>query len=148
MTTGKLLRMDNVGIMVSDMERMITFFSELGLIVEGRTTVEGEWVDRTIGIGNARCEIAMLATPDGGVRLELSRFITPEAQGDGTPVPVNTLGIRRLMFAVDDLRSVLSRLQQHGAELIGDVTQYRDMYLLCYLNGPEGIMLALAEKLD
>ena len=148
MTTGKLLRMDNVGIMVRDMERVIEFFTELGLSVEGRTTVEGDWVDLTIGIENARCEIAMLATPDSVVRLELSRFITPEAIGNGTPVPVNTLGIRRLMFAVDDLHAVLARLQAVGAELVGEVTQYRDMYRLCYLNGPEGIMLALAEKLD
>ncbi|MCB1187149.1 VOC family protein [bacterium] len=147
MTAGNLLRLDNVGIMVRDMERVIAFFTELGLSVDGRTTVEGEWVDRTIGIENARCEIAMLSTPDGGVRLELSRFITPKALGDGTPVPVNTLGIRRLMFAVDDLHAVLVQLQAVGAELIGEVTQYRDMYLLCYVNGPEGIMIALAEKL-
>lgn len=148
MTTGRLPRMDNVGIMVRDMEKVIAFFTELGLEVQGRTTVEGDWVDRTIGIDGARCEIAMLATPDGHSRLELSRFITPGALGDGVVLPVNTLGIRRLMFAVEDLHAVLARLQASGAELVGEVTQYLDMYLLCYLNGPEGIMIALAQELD
>lgn len=139
--------MDNVGIMVEDMDAVVAFFQELGLELEGRTTVEGSWVDRTIGIDGARCEIAMMRTPDGHSRLELSRFQRPKAIPTDPDTPVNTLGIRRIMFAVEDLRDTLARLEAHGAKLIGEVVNYEDIYLLCYVRGPEGIMIALAEEI-
>lgn len=147
MEQGNLLRMDNVGIIVRDMDAMLAFFNELGLQTLGRTTVEGEWVDKLIGLDGAVCDIAMLVTPDGHGKLELSCFRQPEAIGDEDAVPVNTPGIRRLMFAVDDLGEMLGRLQGIGAVLVGEVTQFRDMYRLCYLRGPEGIMIALAQEL-
>lgn len=139
--------MDNVGIMVDDLEALIAFFMELGLELEGKTTVEGQWVDRTIGLDGARCDIAMMRTPDGHSRLELSKFLKPKAIKTDPNTPVNTLGIRRIMFAVTDIDDVVARLQKHGAELIGDVVNYEDIYRLCYLRGPEGIIVALAEQL-
>jgi catechol 2,3-dioxygenase-like lactoylglutathione lyase family enzyme len=143
-----LLRMDNVGIMVEDLEVVVAFFIELGLTLEGTTTVEGTWVDRVIGIDGAKCDIAMLRTPDGHSRIELSKFQKPKAIPTDPNTPVNTLGIRRLMFAVTDLDEVLARLEKkHGATLVDEVVQYEDMYRLCYLRGPEGIMIALAEQL-
>jgi catechol 2,3-dioxygenase-like lactoylglutathione lyase family enzyme len=143
-----LLRMDNVLIVVDDLKAAIAFFAELGLELEGETTVEGPWVDRIVGLDGVRSDIAMMRTPDGHGRLELDKFHTPTAvRSDPEDAPVNTLGIRRIMFAVDDIEAVLSRLQAKGAELMGEVVQYEDSYRLCYVRGPEGIMIALAEEL-
>jgi len=140
------LRMDNILIVVADLEAAIAFFAELGLELEGRATVEGEVVDRLVGLQGVRSEIASMRTPDGHGRLELDKFHAPAAdRTEHVDTPVNGLGIRRLMFAVDDLDGVLARLQARGAELIGEVVQYEDSYRLCYLRGPEGIMLALSE---
>ncbi|HET9757162.1 MAG TPA: VOC family protein [Candidatus Limnocylindrales bacterium] len=139
--------MDNVGIVVNDLEAAIAFFVELGLEVEGETTVEGRSVDRIVGLDGVRSDIAMLRTPDGHSRLELSKFHTPPAATAEPNAPVNTLGIRRIMFAVEDIEDVLARLQAHGAALIGEVVQYEDSYRLCYVRGPEGIIVALAEPL-
>src|ERR687892_345903 len=141
-------RMDNVGIVVEDLKAAIAFFHELGLELEGETTVEGQWVDRVIGLDGVRSDIVMMRTPDGHGRLELSKFQRPTAiSADPTNAPANTLGIRRIMFAVDDIDDVVARLQKHGAELVGEVAQYEDKYRLCYLRGPEGILVALAEQL-
>jgi catechol 2,3-dioxygenase-like lactoylglutathione lyase family enzyme len=141
-------RMDNVLIVVDDLEAAIAFFVELGMELEGQTTVEGPWVDRTVALDGARSDIAMLRTPDGHGRLELDKFHKPAAvRSEPVDAPVNTLGIRRIMFAVDDIEEVLARLQARGAELIGEVVQYEDSYRLCYVRGPEGIMVALAEEL-
>jgi catechol 2,3-dioxygenase-like lactoylglutathione lyase family enzyme len=142
-------RMDNVLIVVEDLEAAIAFFVELGMELEGQTTVEGPWVDRVVGLDGARSDIAMMKTPDGHGRIELDRFHTPTAvRSDPEDAPVNTLGIRRIMFAVDDIDAVLARLQAHGAERMGEVVQYEDSYRLCYVRGPEGIMIALAEELS
>ncbi len=141
-------RMDNVLIVVDDLEAAIAFFVELGLELEGETTVEGEGVDRVVGLHGVRSDIAMMRTPDGHGRLELDKFHTPPAvRAEPVNAPVNTLGIRRIMFAVDDIEDVLARLQTLGAELIGEVVRYEDSYRLCYVRGPEGIMIALAEEL-
>jgi catechol 2,3-dioxygenase-like lactoylglutathione lyase family enzyme len=140
--------MDNVGIVVDDLEAVIAFFVELGLELEGEATVEGRSVDRCIGLDGVRSDIAMMRTPDGHSRLELSRFHTPPARNPDPNAPVNTLGYRRVMFAVDDIEDVLSRLQARGAELVGEVVQYEDKYRLCYVRGPEGIIVALAEELS
>jgi catechol 2,3-dioxygenase-like lactoylglutathione lyase family enzyme len=143
-----LQRMDNVLIVVDDLEAAKAFFVELGMELEGETPVEGSWVDRVVGLENVRCEIAMLRTPDGHGRIELDKFHTPEAVRNGPAnLPLNTLGMHRIMFAVDDLEEVLGRLLAHGAELIGEVVQYEDTYRLCYIRGPEGIIVALAEQL-
>lgn len=139
--------MHNVAIIVDDLKAAVAFFTELGLEVEGETTVEGQWVDRVVGLEGVRSDIVMLRTPDGHSRLELSKFHEPKAISSDPNAPVNTLGIRRIMFAVTDLDDVVARLQKHGAELVGEVVQYEDIYRLCYLRGPEGIMLALAERL-
>jgi catechol 2,3-dioxygenase-like lactoylglutathione lyase family enzyme len=140
--------MHNVGIMCEDLEAMVAFFVELGLEVEGEIRVEGRWMERVINIDDAQCDIAMLRTPDGHNRLELSRFVRPKATSIGEEnAPVNTLGIRRIMFRVDDLDDALARLRKHGATLVGEVAQYKDTYRLCYIRGPEGIMLALAEEI-
>ena len=141
-------RMDNVGIVVDDLKAATAFFVELGLELEGETTVEGRWVDRIVGLDGVRSDIAMLRTPDGHSRLELSKFHTPPATTAEPNAPVNTLGMRRIMFAVDDIEDVLARLQAHGAELVGEVVQYEDSYRLCYVRGPEGIIVALAEQLS
>jgi catechol 2,3-dioxygenase-like lactoylglutathione lyase family enzyme len=140
--------MDNVGIVVNDLKAAIAFFVELGLELEGEMTVEGQWVDRIVGLNGVRNDIAMMRTPDGHSRLELMKFQRPTATSVEPNAPVNTLGIRRIMFAVDDINDVVARLQKHGAKLVGEVTQYEDMYLLCYLRGPEGIIIALAEQLS
>jgi catechol 2,3-dioxygenase-like lactoylglutathione lyase family enzyme len=138
--------MDNVLIVVDDLKAAIAFFAELGLELEGETTVEGQWVDRIVGLHGVRSDIAMMRTPDGHGRLELDKFHTPPAvRAEPEDAPVNTLGIRRIMFAVDDIDAVLARLRTHGAELVGDVVQYDDSYRLCYVRGPEGIIVALAE---
>jgi catechol 2,3-dioxygenase-like lactoylglutathione lyase family enzyme len=141
-------RMDNVLIVVDDLEAVIAFFRELGLELEGETTVEGSWVDRIVGLDGVRNDIAMMRTPDGHGRLELAKFRSPPAiKAQPESAPVNTLGIRRIMFAVDDIEEVLGRLGTHGAELVGEVVQYEDSYRLCYVRGPEGIIVALAEEL-
>jgi catechol 2,3-dioxygenase-like lactoylglutathione lyase family enzyme len=142
-----LLRMDNVGIVVNDLEAATAFFVELGLELEGQTTVEGRWVDRVVGLDGVRSDIAMLRTPDGHGRLELSKFQTPPATTAEPNAPVNTLDMGRIMFAVDDIEDVLARLKAHGAGLVGEVVQYEDSYRLCYVRGPEGIIVALAEPL-
>ena len=143
-----LQRMDNVLIVVDDLDAAKALFVELGMELEGETTVEGPWVDRSVGLENVRSEIAMMRTPDGHGRIELDKFHAPAAvRTEPKNAPVNTLGIRRIMFAVDDIEDVLARLRAHGAELIGEITQYEDMYRLCYIRGPEGIIVALAEQL-
>ena len=143
-----ILRMDNVGIVVDDLEAATAFFVRLGLELEGEATVEGRSVDRIVGLDGVRSDIAMMRTPDGHSRLQLTKFHTPPATTAEPNAPVNTLGIRRIMFAVDDIEVVLARLQAHGAELVGEVVQYEDSYRLCYVRGPEGIMVALAEALS
>jgi catechol 2,3-dioxygenase-like lactoylglutathione lyase family enzyme len=143
-----LKRMDNVGIVVESLDDAIAFFAELGLELEGRDIVEGEWAGRVTGLGNQRVEIAMLRTPDGHSRLELSRFITPPVVADHRTAPVNALGYLRIMFAVDDLDDTLARLRKHGAELVSsEVVQYQDVYRLCYIRGPEGLLIGLAQEL-
>ncbi|HYF77795.1 MAG TPA: VOC family protein [Symbiobacteriaceae bacterium] len=143
-----LKRMDNVLIVVDDLEAVKAFFIELGMELEGETTVEGPSVDRLVGLQNVRATLALMRTPDGHGRIELDKFHTPEAIRTGSEnAPVNALGIRRIMFAVDDIDDVVARLRTHGAELVGEVVQYGDMYRLCYIRGPEGIMVALAEQL-
>jgi catechol 2,3-dioxygenase-like lactoylglutathione lyase family enzyme len=140
--------MDNVGIIVEDLAAMIAFFVELGLELEGEMPVEGGWADRVVGLDGMRVNMAMMRTPDGHSRLELSQFKRPAAiRPEPWNAPVNTLGIRRIMFAVDDIDDVLARLLAHGAELVGEVEQYEDLYRLCYVRGPEGILIALAEEL-
>jgi catechol 2,3-dioxygenase-like lactoylglutathione lyase family enzyme len=147
MRKTKLLQMHNVGIVVDDLKAAIAFFAELGLELEGETAVEGQWVDRIIGLNGVRSDIAMMRTPDGHSRLELTKFQRPTATSAELNAAVNTLGIRRIMFAVEDIKEVLTRLQAHGAELVGEIVQYEDIYLLCYVRGPEGILIALAEPL-
>ena len=143
-----LKRMDNVGIVVADLNAAIAFFAELGLELEGRGMVEGEWAGRVTGLGDQRVEIAMMRTPDGHSRLELSRFLTPPVVADHRHAPVNALGYLRVMFAVDDLDETLARLRKHGAELESlEVVQYQDVYRLCYIRGPEGLLIGLAQEL-
>ena len=140
-------RMDNVGIVVESLNEVISFFTELGLKLEGRATVEGEWAGRVTGLGNQRVEIAMMVTPDGHSRLEISRFLTPPAVADHRNAPVNALGYLRVMFTVDDIDETLARLLKRGAQLVGEVVQYEDSYRLCYIRGPEGLLIGLAEEL-
>ncbi len=140
-------RMDNVGIVVEDLGAAIDFFRELGLELEGRATIEGEWAGRITGLGDQRVEIAMMRTPDGHSRLELSRFLTPPVVADHRNAPVNALGYLRVMFAVDDVDDTLERLRQRGAQLVGEVVQYKNAYRLCYIRGPEGILIGLAQEL-
>src|SRR4051812_16096600 len=142
-----LKRMDNVGIVVDDLEATIDFFRELGLELEGRATVEGEWAGRITGLGDQHVEVAMMRTPDGHNRLELSRFLAPPVVADHRNAPVNALGYLRVMFAVDDLDETLGRLRQRGARLVGEVVQYKDVYRLCYIRGPEGVLIGLAQEL-
>jgi len=140
--------MDNVGIVVESLDAAISFFAELGLELEGRAMVEGVWAGRVTGLGDQRVEIAMMRTPDGYSRLELSRFITPPVVADHRNAPVNALGYLRVMFAVDDLDDTLARLRKHGAELVSsEVVQYQDVYRLCYIRGPEGLLIGLAQEL-
>ena len=141
-------RMDNVGIVVESLDVVIAFFEELGLELEGRGMVEGEWAGRITGLGNQRVEIAMMATPDGHSRLELSRFLAPSIVSDHRNAPVNSLGYLRAMFAVDDLDDTVARLRTRGGELVGEIVQYKDVYRLCYLRGPEGLLIGLAEDLN
>ncbi len=146
---GKLLRMDNVLIVVSDLEAAKAFFAELGMELEGETTVEGRWVDRVVGLDGVRADIALMRTPDGHSKVELTKFHTPPAvRAKPENAPANTLGIRRIMFAVEDIDEVVARLRSHGAELVGEIAQYEDIYRLCFLRGPEGIIIGLAEQLS
>ena len=147
MTKNKLLRMDNVGIVVESLDEAISFFTELGLKLEGRATIEGEWAGRVTGLGSQRVEIVMMVTPDGHSRLEISRFLTPPVVADHRNAPVNALGYLRVMFTVDDIDEMLDRLRKRGAQLVGDVVQYESSYRLCYIRGPEGILIGLAEEL-
>jgi catechol 2,3-dioxygenase-like lactoylglutathione lyase family enzyme len=143
-----ITRMDNVGIIVDDLKAAIDFFSDLGLELEGQQPVEGRWVDQVIGLEGVRVDMAMMRTPDGHGRIELSKFHTPVAISAGPKnAPVNTLGIRRIMFAVENIDDVIARVRANGAELVGEMTQYEDKYRLCYLRGPEGILIALAQQL-
>ncbi len=143
-----LKRMDNMGIVVDDLTATIEFFRELGLELEGRGMVEGEWAGRVTGLGDQRVEIAMMRTPDGHSRLELSRFLVPPTIADHRNAPVNALGYLRVMFTVDDIDETLERLRKRGAQLVGDVVQYKNAYRLCYIRGPEGLLIGLAEELS
>jgi catechol 2,3-dioxygenase-like lactoylglutathione lyase family enzyme len=142
-----LKRMDNVGIVVEDLERTIDFFRELGLELEGRATIEGEWAGRVTGLGDQHVEVAMMRTPDGHSRLELSRFLRPTIKADHRNAPVNALGYLRAMFTVDDIDDTLERLRAHGAQLVGEMVNYQDVYKLCYIRGPEGLLIGLAQEL-
>lgn len=139
--------MDNIGIVVESLDEAVKFFTELGLSLEGRATIEGEWAGRVTGLGNQHVEVAMMVTPDGHSRLELSRFIKPEVIADNRTAPVNALGYLRAMFTVTDLDDTLARLKKIGATLVGEVVKYEDLYRLCYIRGPEGILIGLAEQL-
>lgn len=140
-------RMDNVGIVVDDLEGAIDFFRELGLTFEGRATIEGEWAGRVTGLGDQCVEIAMMRTPDGHSRLELSRFLSPPVIADHCNAPVNALGYLRVMFAVDDIDDTLDKLRKRGATLVGEVVRFQDTYRLCYIRGPEGLLIGLAQEL-
>jgi len=147
MRKSKLLQMHNVGIVVESLDNAISFFTEIGLKLEGRSMVEGEWAGRVTGLGNQSVEIAMMVTPDGHSRLELSRFLTPTTISDHRTAPVNSLGYLRIMFTVDNVDELVSRLTKHGAELVGEVVQYENSYRLCYIRGTEGLLIGLAEQL-
>src|SRR5215213_6966342 len=142
-----LRRMDNVGIVVDDLAATIEFFRELGLELEGQSTVEGDWAERVTGLRDMRVEIAMMRTPDGHSRLELSRVVAPPVVADHRNAPVNALGYLRVMFAVDDIDETLARLRRHGAQLVDEVVRYEDVYRLCYIRGPEGLLIGLAEQI-
>ncbi|MCB1159354.1 MAG: VOC family protein [Leptospiraceae bacterium] len=148
MTKSKLIEMNNVGIVVESIDKAISFFSEIGLKLEGRMMVEGEWAGRVTGLGNQSVEIAMMVTPDGHSRLELSQFLIPKTVADHRTAPVNSLGYLRIMFRVDNLDELLLRLMKHGAEVLGEVVNYENIYRLCYIRGTEGLLIGLAEKLD
>src|SRR5919197_870896 len=141
-------RMDNVGIVVESLDAATAFFAELGLELEGRATIEGEWAGRVTGLRDQRVEIAMMRTPDGHGRLELSRFLTPPPVADHRNAPVNALGYLRVMFAVDNIDETLEKLRKRGAQLVGEVVQYKDAYRLCYIRGPEGLLIGLAQELS
>ncbi|MHA7104553.1 VOC family protein [Bacillus sp. C-3-6] len=147
MAKNKLLRMDNVSIVVESLDDAISFFEEIGLNLEGRANVEGEWAGRVTGLGSQCVEIAMMVTPDGHSRIELSRFLTPPTIADHRKAPVNALGYLRVMFTVQDIDEMVSRLTKHGAELVSEVVQYENSYRLCYIRGVEGILIGLAEEL-
>ncbi|MCR6659001.1 MAG: VOC family protein [Asticcacaulis sp.] len=140
-------RLDNMGIVVENLDATIDFFLDLGLELEGRAAIEGEWAGRVTGLGDQHVEIAMMRTPDGHSRLELSRFLRPAVVADHRKAPVNALGYLRVMFAVDDLDGTLARLGNHGAQLVGEVVNYQNVYLLCYIRGPEGLLIGLAQEL-
>lgn len=140
-------RMDNVGIVVEDLDAAVDFFVELGLKLDGRGTVEGAWAGRVTGLGNQRVEVAMMRTPDGHGALELSRFLAPAVVADHRKAPVNALGYLRVMFAVEDIDDTVARLQKRGAELVGEVVRYENAYRLCYIRGPEGVLIGLAQEL-
>lgn len=148
MKNQNLLRMDNVGIVVESLDETISFFLELGLKLEGRSMIEGEWAGRVTGLGDQCVEVAMMVTPDGNSRLEISRFINPKVIEDHRNAPVNALGYLRVMFAVADLDDTLNRLYKYGAQLVEEVVDYQNIYKLCYIRGPEGILIGLAEKIE
>ena len=146
--SGRLIRMDNVLIVVEDLEAAKAFFLELGMELEGQTTVEGPWADQVVGLKNVRSDIVTLRTPDGHGKVELSKFHSPVAvRGESKHAPVNTLGMRRIMFTIENVDSVVAQLRKHGAELLGDIGEYKDVYRLCFVRGPEGIIVGLAEEL-
>ena len=147
MEKSKVVRMDNVGIVVESLDDAIVFFEELGLALEGRATIEGEWAGRVTGLGNQEVEIAMMVTPDGQSRLELSRFISPAVIADHRNAPVNALGYLRAMFTVSNIDDTVTRLQKIGAQLVGEIVNYENIYRLCYIRGPEGLLIGLAEQL-
>jgi len=147
MIKNKLLRMDNVGIVVESLDSAISFFSEIGLKLEGRGIVEGDWAGRVTGLGSQCVEIAMMLTPDGHSRVELSRFITPITISDHRTAPVNALGYLRIMFTVEDIDEMVCRLIRHGAKLVGEIVQYENSYRLCYIRGVEGLLIGLAEEI-
>lgn len=148
MARSKLLQMHNMGIVVESLDNAIEFFSEIGLTLEGRFMIEGEWAGRVTGLGDQTVEVAMMVTPDGHSRLEISRFIKPATISDHRTAPVNALGYLRVMFRVDNLDELVSRLTRQGAELVGEIVQYENVYRLCYIRGVEGILVGLAEQLD
>lgn len=147
MEQNQLIRMDNMGIVVASLDNAISFFTEIGLKLEGRATIEGEWAGKVTGLGNQRVEVAMMVTPDGHSRLEISQFLTPVTISDHREAPVNSLGYLRVMFTVSDIDELLPRLQKHGATLVGEVVQYEDTYKLCYIRGSEGLLIGLAQEL-
>jgi len=147
MAKSKLLKMHNMGIVVESLDKAIAFFTELGLELEGRGAVEGEWAGRVTGLGNQSVEVAMMVTPDGHSRLELSQFLSPPTLSDHRTAPVNSLGYLRMMFNVEDIDEVVARLTKHGAELVGEIVQYENIYRLCYIRGVEGLLIGLAEEL-
>lgn len=147
MKENKLLQMNNIGIVVNSIDAAISFFTELGMKLEGRATVEGEWAGRVTGLGSQCVEIAMMVTPDGHSRVELSRFLHPQTVADHRKAPVNSLGYLRMMFAVEDIDEMVTRLCNHGAQLVGEVVRYENAYKLCYIRGAEGILIGLAEPL-
>lgn len=147
MKKSKLLQMHNVGIVVESLDNAISFFTEIGLKLEGRAMVEGEWAGRVTGLGNQSVEVAIMVTPDGHSRLELSRFLKPATISDHRTAPVNSLGYLRIMFTVDDIDELVSRLTNHGAQLVGEVVRYEDSYRLCYIRGPEGLLIGLAQQI-
>jgi catechol 2,3-dioxygenase-like lactoylglutathione lyase family enzyme len=149
MAKNKLLIMHNMGIVVENLDSAISFFEELGLVLEGRSTIEGEWAGRVTGLGSQCVEIAMMVTPDGNSRLEISRFLNPAVISDHRTAPVNALGYLRLMFTVEDVDEMVARLSsRHGAQLVGEVVQYGNTYRLCYIRGTEGLLIGLAEQID
>jgi Lactoylglutathione lyase and related lyases len=147
MAKNKLLRMDNVGIVVESLDEAISFFTEIGLKLEGRFPIEGEWAGRVTGLGDQNVEVAMMITPDGHSRLELSRFINPPVISDHRNAPVNALGYLRVMFTVEDIDELVARLIKHGAQLVGEVVQYENMYRLCYIRAKDGLLVGLAQEL-
>ncbi|MDQ0639310.1 catechol 2,3-dioxygenase-like lactoylglutathione lyase family enzyme [Pedobacter sp. W3I1] len=147
MAQNQLIKMDNMGIVVASLDHAISFFTEIGLKLEGRATIEGEWAGKVTGLGNQHVEVAMMVTPDGHSRLEISQFLTPVTISDHREAPVNSLGYLRVMFTVSDIDELLLRLQKHGATLVGEVVQYENAYKLCYIRGSEGLLIGLAQEL-
>ena len=147
MQKSRLLEMNNVGIVVEDLDNAISFFAEIGLILEGRTSIKGPWAGRVTGLGDQHVEVAMMVTPDGHSRLEISKFIAPQTVSDHRKAPVNSLGYLRIMFRVDNLEELVPRLIKKGAEPVGEIVQYEDAYKLCYIRGAEGLLIGLAEQL-
>jgi catechol 2,3-dioxygenase-like lactoylglutathione lyase family enzyme len=148
MTKSKLIEMNNVGIVVENLDNAIAFFTEIGLKLEGRSMIEGEWAGRVTGLGNQSVEVVMMVTPDGHSRLEISKFLTPTTISDHRNAPVNSLGYLRIMFRVDNINELVSRLTKQGAELVGEVVEYENIYRLCYIRGTEGLLIGLAEQLS
>ena len=148
MEKSNLIEMNNIGIVVEDLDKVISFFSEIGLKIEGRGMVEGEWAGQVTGLGNQSVEVVMMVTPDGHSRLEISRFITPKTISDHRTAPVNSLGCLRIMFRVDNIDELVPRLLKNGAELVGEIVQYENIYKLCYIRGTEGLLIGLAEQLN